>query len=405
MKEILRTQVHIIRREHRLYDYCDDMCFKSKNLYNRANFIIREEFIKNNNLFSAFDINKMIKGEDVFKALPAKTSQQTVILLGSNWKSFFRSIKDWSKNKSKYCGKPNLPKFKDKNGRRVVTFDYTQGSFKDGKYYFPRRDRQKIEYIETGIQKRYLRFVRIVPCGNCYKIEVVYKKEIIDKSSYNNNHISIDLGIDNLATLTNNIGLQPIVINGRILKSINQFYNKERSKALGYVGRGISKRIKKIDTKRNNIVEDHLHKVSRYIINYCLENKIDNIVIGRNKDWQRNSNIGKKNNQGFVQIPFENLIKKIQYKAEENGIRVEVISEEYTSKSSFIDGDILPTKFGDYEFSGKRIYRGLYKSKDGILINADVNGSYNILRKRISEFKYDDRVEGMALYPIRCNIV
>jgi putative transposase len=381
------------------------MCFKSKNLYNRANYIVRQEFIDNGKWISPFDLNKMLKSEDAFKELPAKTSQQIMILLGKNWKSFFRGIKDWKGNRHKYCGKPNLPKYKKKNGRQIVFFDYTQGIFKEGRYYFPRRDRKKIEYIEMNIFKDKFKLLRIVPYGNCYKIEIVYEKETLDKIEFNNNYIAIDLGINNLATLTNNIGLQPIVINGRILKSINCYYNKIRSKAMSYISKGTSNKIKKIDVKRNNIVNTYMHKISRWIINYCLANNIDNVIIGRNKDWQRNINIGHKNNQTFAQIPFENLIRKIIYKAEENGIKVIVTSEEYTSKSSFIDNDILPNIKGDYIFSGKRKNRGLYKSKNGELINADVNASYNILRKCNPEFVFNDRIKGISLYPIRLNIV
>jgi putative transposase len=388
-----------------LFKYCDDICLKSKNLYNYANYILRQEFIINKKIIFSNDLNKQLKNTEQFQALPAKTSQQILILLGKNWKSFFRSIKDWSKNKNKYTGRPNLPKYKDKNGRQIVFFDYMQGSFGNDKYYFPRKDREKREFIETKINKKYFRLLRIVPYGNCYKIEIVYQKEIEEKQNCNNNYLAIDLGVNNLATLTNNIGLQPIVINGKILKSINCYYNKIRSKAMSYIGKGTSSRIKKMDFKRNNIVNNHLHKISRWIVNYCLKNNIDNIVIGRNQDWQRNSKMGKKNNQLFVQIPFEDLIKKISYKAEENGIRIKIIPEQYTSKSSFIDNDIIPEKFGNYDFFGNRINRGLYKSKNGMLINADVNGSYNVLRKCNPEFKYDDRIEGISLYPIRLNIV
>lgn len=346
----------------------------------------------------------MLKSTDEFKALPAKTSQQIIILLGKNWKSFFKGVKDWSKNKEKYCGKPNLPKYKNKNGRQIVFFDYTQGKFKDKKYYFPIREGEDKNYIDTNIDKKNFKLLRIIPYGNCYKIEIIYKKEIKEKIEYNNNYLAVDLGVNNLATLTNSIGSQPIVINGRILKSINCYYNKIRAKAMSYVGKRTSNRIKKIDTKRSNIIETHLHKISRWIINYCLQNNIENVVIGRNKDWQRNSNLGRKNNQLFAQIPFEELIRKISYKAEEAGIKIWIVSEEYTSKVSFIDNDIIPIKHGEYEFSGKRKKRGLYKSKDGILINADVNGSYNILRKCNPEFIYNDGIKGISLYPIRQNV-
>lgn len=390
-----------------MFKYCDEACFKSKNLYNYANYLIRQEFLNNNRIISAFELNKMLKTHKTFKALPAKTSQQIIIQLCYNWKSFFKAIKQWKKNKNEFCGKPNLPKYKKKNGRNIVYFDYMQGSFQDGKYYFPVKGGNKSvknEYIETNITKEQFKQLRIVPYGSCYKIEIVYEVEVPDTKETNNKYLAIDLGVDNLATLTNNIGLRPIVINGRILKSINNYYNKIRAKAQSYIGVGTSKRIQRIDFKRNNIVNTHMHKISRWIINYCLDNNIQNIIIGKNHDWKHSSKMNNVSNQRFIQIPFENLINKIKYKAEEKGIKVIMVDEKYTSQASFIDNDDLPDNINKYEFSGRRIYRGLYKSKGGILINADVNGSYNILRKGNPEFKYDDRIKGVSLHPIRLNI-
>jgi putative transposase len=147
-----------------------------------------------------------------------------------------------------------------------------------------------------------------------------------------------------------------------------------------------------------------MHRISRWIVNYCFDNNIQNIIIGKNWDWKRNCDIGQVNNQIFCQMPFDDLVDKIIYKSEEKGINVDVVCEQYTSKSSFIDNDIIPVLFDKYEFSGKRVKRGLYKSKDATLINADVNASYNILRKGNPEFKYDDRIQGISLYPIRLNV-
>jgi putative transposase len=367
-------------------------------------FIVKEQFLKDGKIVFPEELKKLLKTEDCFKALPAKTSQQVIINMGYNWKSFFKSIKRWSKNKNGYTGMPHLPSYKKKDGRNIITVDYMQGKFKDGKYYFPvRKGTKKEHYIETNIQKENFVLLRIIPCGSCYKIAVVYRKQAEEKRA-NNNYIAIDLGINNLVTLVNNTGLRPVVVNGRILKSINCYYNKLFAQASSYIGRGTSNRIQRITAKRNNIVWTHFHRISRWIINYCLENQIDNIVIGRNKDWQRDSNIGKKNNQTFVQIPFEQLIQNIQYKAEEVGINVKIIPEQYTSKSSFLDNDIIPNKKGDWIFSGKRIKRGLYRSANGTLINADVNGAYNILRKCIPERFNSDGIVGVSLHPVRVNI-
>ena len=260
-------------------------------------------------------------------------------------------------------------------------------------------------YIQTNINKEDFRQIQIVPCGSCYKISIVYRKELVADMESNNNYVAIDLGVDNLATLTNNIGLQPIVINGKTIKSINQYYNKKLSKLKSYVGNKSSNRIKNLSVKRNNIINTHFHRISRYIINYCIQHNIKSIVIGKNERWKQKSKMNKRSNQKFIHVPFETLISQLTYKGEDVGIKVITVKEQYTSKSSFIDNDPLPTKMGIYEFNGKRIKRGLYKSKNGLLINADVNGSYNILRKCNPQFNYDERIEGISLYPVRVNII
>ena len=396
MNSLTRVEKHVIKKGHRLYRYCDDLCFKSKNLYNYTNYLMRKEFVETGKLKSAFDYNKLLKNEDVFRELPSKTSQQVIIKLSQNWKAFFKSIKDWSKNKSKYTGKPKLPKYKEKNGRNIVMFDYQQGTLKNGKFKFPKTDL----YIETDIPKEQFRQVQIVPYGSCYKITIIYRKKIEVKECSKSNYLAIDLGVDNIATLTNNIGQQPIVINGKVIKSINQYYNKKLGKYRSCVPNSTSNRIQKLNVKRNNKIDTHFHRISRFIVDYAKGIDIGIIVIGRNKDWQRNTNIGRKNNQNFVSIPFEKLIYQIQYKAEELGIEVIVNEESYTSKASFIDGDKM-TK--GTEFSGKRISRSLYKSKSGTIINADANGSYNILRKCNHQFSYEV-VEGVSLHPIRLTV-
>jgi putative transposase len=377
------------------------MCFKSKNLYNYANYILRQEFINNRNIIYSFDLNKQLKTHEAFKALPAKTAQQIIIKLGHNWKAFFKSVKIWSKNKSNYCGKPSLPKYKKKDGRNVIFFDYMQGKWIENKYYFPCQDEL---FIETSVIKSEFVQCQIIPCGNCYKISIIYRKEKTQLDNQNNSILAIDLGINNVATLTNNIGLNPIIINGRVIKSINNFYNKEFAKAQSYAPRMSTKGTRKLSFKRNNIIDTHTHRISRWIIDYCIQYNISTIVIGTTFDWKRKMNIGVKNNQTFHEVPYIKLISKIQYKAEDVGITVKFVDEKYTSKSSFIDNDLLPEEFGDYQFSGKRIKRGLYKSKNGVLINADVNGSYNILRKCNPEFSYD-RIKGLALIPARINTV
>lgn len=381
------------------------MCFKAKNLYNYANYIKKQCLKNNEKTQSAFDLNKELKSHEVFIQLPSKTAQQVILKLDKNWKSFYNAMKSYNKNNTMFCGKPKPPNYKDKNGRFVCEFDYMQIKFKDGKAYFQGRKEENLkledkQFIDTNVSPSDFKLLQIIPCGNCYKISLIYKVSDTEPKQDNGNYLAIDLGLNNFATCVNNKGIQPFVINGKVLKSENQYYNKLLAKANSYVGNKSSNRIKRIAFKRNNIINTHLHRMSRFIIRYCEAEEINTIVIGRNKDWKRDINLGKKTNQKFVQIPHEKFIDMVTYKAQEVGITVKVIDERYTSKSSFIDNDILPDKFGDYKFSGKRVKRGLYKSKEGILINADVNGAYNILRKSNSEFKYHDGIQDVSLHPI-----
>lgn len=391
-----RCETHVIKKNHRLFKYCDDICFKSKNLYNYVNYLMSQEFITEGKITSAYEFNKMLKNEEVFRALPAKTSQQIIMKLAKNWKSFFKAIKDWGKDKNKYTGRPSLPKYKEKNGRNIVMFDYQQCFVKNSRIKFPK---SKL-FIETSLSREQFKQIQIIPYGSCYKICIYYTIEVPEKKLYNDNYLAIDLGVDNLATLTNNIGLEPIIVNGKILKSINQYYNKVLSKARSYVGNQTSNRMKRISFKRNNIIETHFHIISRWIINYCSAYDIETIIVGKNKDWKRNSTMNKKSNQKFIQLPHERLIQMLKYKGEEIGIRVIEVEESYTSKASFMDNDGMVK---DIVFSGKRIHRGLYQSNNGALINSDVNGSYNILRKCNAQFSYES-IEGLSLIPVRLNI-
>jgi len=384
------------------------MCFKSKNLYNYANYFKRQAFINGEKIPSAFDLNKELKTHEPFKALPAKTAQQVIIKLDKNWKSYYKGLKEYKKNNSNFCGMPKIPKYKDKNGKFICEFDYMQIIIKYNKAYFQGLKSEKLKlkdklFIETKVNERDFKLLQIIPYGNCYKISLVYEANEVNLKEDNNNYMAIDLGLNNLATCVNNLGLKPIIINGKILKSENQYYNKEISKARENANGKSTNKIKKLSFKRNNIVDTHMHRISRYIVNYCIENNINTIIIGENKDFKRNINIGNKNNQNFVYIPHKKIIDMITYKSADVGINVKLTEESYTSKASFIDNDILPTKFGDYEFSGKRIRRGLYQSKDGVLINADVNGAYNILRKCNQGFKYD-LIQDLSLNPIIINI-
>jgi len=239
--------------------------------------------------------------------------------------------------------------------------------------------------LKTKILKKDIQQVRIIPYPTCYVIEIIYNKEIkICKNLDNNIYLSIDLGINNLiACVANKSDVEPVLIKGKILKSINQYYNKTKAKLQSYIdNKGISNRIKKLIFKRNNRVANYLHHTSRFVINYCLENGIKTITIGKNDGWKQSINIGKVNNQKFVSIPFNTLIQQIEYKAEEVGIEVILTEESYTSK---VDHLAFETMKYHSKYLGGRVKRGLFKSSTGLILNADINGALGILRKVIGD--------------------
>ena len=382
--KLSRVERHIIVKSEIL----EELTHKSKNLYNYANYLIRQYFFETGKLLKEFELTTQLAKDNQidYRDMPtAQSAQQTIKLLFKNWKSFFKAIKDYKKNPSKYKGRPKLPKYKDKKGHNIVVFTNQNCKIKtdekgENYVYFPKKT--GLEPIKTKIEGN-LKQVRIIPQATCFIVEIVYEKEFQKVVEENNRVLSIDLGLNNLVTTFNNIGEKPFIVRGKIIKSINQYYNKKKAKLMSYIGdKGTSNQIKKLTLKRNNKINDYLHKTSKIIIDYCLLNDISKIVIGNNKDWKQNINIGKKNNQNFVSIPFEKLITQIEYKAEEVGIEVLTTEESYTSKIDHLAKEELKKQ---ENYLGKRVKRGLFKSSTGRFINADVNGAIGIFRKVVPD--------------------
>ncbi len=245
-----------------------------------------------------------------------------------------------------------------------------------------------------------LREVRIIPKGKDYILEIVYNKEINPEPLNKEKIIAIDLGVSNLVTVVNNNGIKPFVIKGGVVKSTNQYYNKERSRIQSIYDRQgikIGKAIQKLSNKRNKKINDYLHRVSKKVIDCCVEKKIGTVIIGYNPDWKQKCQLGKRNTQNFVTIPFYRFIHQLTYKAEEHGITVIKQEESHTSKCSFLDDESI-THHDKY--LGKRISRGLFQSRQGIIINADVNGAYNILKKAFPK-AFANGIEAVGLQPTR----
>lgn len=380
---MILTERHIIKKNDCRFEDLQNICKLSKNLYNVALYKIRQQFFEDGKFLTSFSLDGILrKNQDIdYNALPQKVSQQTLKMVEQNFKSFFGLLK--LKAKGKYDEKVRLPKYLNKDGYFVTTYTNQAISKKALKEGFIQFSKTNIR-IKTDVKD--VQQVRIVPKGNHIVVEVLYVVKEKDLKDDNGRYCSIDLGVGNLATIGSNV-LKPIIINGKPLKSVNQYYNKQLAKLKSELKNEnkTSRRIKSLTEKRNNKVNDYLHKASRLIVNYLVSNNISTLVIGKNKEWKQNANIGKRNNQNFIQIPHTRFIDLITYKCKLEGITVIVKEENYTSKCSFMDNEPIK-KHSNY--LGKRIKRGLFQTKEKRLINADVNGSLNILRKVVGEFQY-----------------
>ena len=399
-----RVERHIIYPKNPYYKMLDEFCFKSKNLYNFANYQIRQKFCTEGKYISYNQIDKLLKQENMdfdYRNMPtAQSAQQILRLLDKNWKSFFKAIKDWSKHKEKYTGRPKLPNYLSKNGRYSLILTNMNCKLKYKQIHFPKCFNGFV--LNTKVTN--LQQVRILPRYNYIIVEVVYQIEVQKLKQDNGRYISIDIGLDNFATIGNNVGTIPIILNGKGLKSINQYYNKKISHYRKIAKRmnnlDYTKRMNKLTIKRNNKINDFIHKVSKWVVDYALALNVNTIIIGNNKNWKRESKMSKKVNQSFVGIPHQDFINKIIYKVENVGIKVILTEESYTSGTSFLDRE-LPIK-ENYNKS-RRIHRGLFKSNNGTLINADLNASYQIMKK-VFPNAFTEGIEGVGLHPIRVNV-
>lgn len=346
---------------------------------------------------------KLCKENQVdFRNLPSVVSQQVVAQVFSVTKSWIRSKKEYEKNPSKFLSRPKLPKYKRGKKQNMVVFTTSACRLKsDGYIHFVK---SIISPIKTRIGDNKLCQVRIIPQATCYVVEVIYEKKEQDLNLNKDNVLSIDLGLNNLCTCISNVGISPFIVNGKVIKSFNQWYNKKKARLMSLIGdKGTSRRINKMTCYRNCWISDKIHKISRYIIDICRSNNIGTIVIGQNRGWKQEINLGKRINQKFVEIPFSDLINKISYKAKLIGINLITHEESYTSKIDHMAFE--PLKKQD-AYLGKRKRRGLFQSSIGKLINADINGAIGIGRKVFGD-SYVSRIidSGLAFNPIRINIL
>ena len=386
----LKQQVkHLSKKEFRNLKY---LCHIAKNLKNQAIYNVRQHYFNNKKYLSYSENYKMLKNSENYKKLNSNMAQQILKEVDESFKSFFALLK-LAKN-GQYNGKIKLPNYLDKDGFTTLVIGFVR--LKDDMLIVPYSNSFRKTHKEIAIKLppvlkgKKIKEIRIIPKQHSryFEIQYIYEVEEVQRELNKENVLGIDLGIDNLCTCVTNTGVS-FIIDGRKLKSINQYYNKINAKLQSIKDKQKIERTtlrqKRITRKRNNRINDYLSKAARTIVNYCLNNDIGKLVLGYNEDFQRKSNIGSINNQNFVNIPYGKLRDKLIYLCKLYGIEFKLQEESYTSKASFFDGDEIPIydkeNLQEYIFSGKRIKRGLYQTSTGKLINADCNGALNILRK------------------------
>ena len=395
-EEAIRVETHQIKEGEPFYNWAMQECTLNTSLYNRAIYILRQAFtghhenipeytdlIKKDRFIGKQALANRMRSlkESVYSAMlkdnEAMLTVQRCAELFSNW---FKALNSYKKNPEKFIARPRIPRKKKEIDKLFsVAFTYMDARIqKDGTINIRRDFKLPIKTKLTSLQE-----LRLVPKQGCVEIQIFYKKQFSQADLDYDKAVGIDIGIDNLMAVTSNEGSISHLVNGRPLKSINQYYNKTKAEIESKLAERelkSSKKLRRLTLKRNNKIKDYMHKASRAVVNLMVYNKIGNCFIGHNTNWKQEVNIGKKNNQNFVSIPHTKLIGMLTYKAEEVGINVETHNESHTSKCSFLDNEDI---CHHDEYLGKRMKRGMFVSSDGRMLNADINGAANILRRGI----------------------
>ena len=388
----VKQQVKHLSKED--YIIIRELCHTAKNLVNEAIYNIRQYYFTEGEFLKYEKNYTLLKNSPNYKALNSNMAQQILKEVDGMFKSFFGLLKLAKQKKYAFTG-CKLPYYLPKDGYTTLIIGFVR--FNGNKLILPfsnsfRKTHKSVEItIPPVLLDKTIKEIRIIPKANArfFEIQYIYEAECIQRNLNTNNALALDLGVNNLVTAVSNSG-KSFIIDGRRLKSINQWFNKENARLQSikdkqHFGKKSTTRQKTIARNRNNKVNDYINKTARKVIDYCINNDIGTLIVGYNETFQRNSHIGKQNNQNFVNIPYGQLRNKLEYLCKLNGIIFVKQEESYTSKASFWDRDNIPVYNADnpkeYQFNGRRLHRGLYKTTSGKIINADVNGALNIMRK------------------------
>lgn len=366
----------------------DALCRVSNDLYNQANYIIKQELNKSSNWIRYYELDRIMKvtenleHEINYRKLKAQVAQQILRILDKNWSSYFRSLKAFKKDRSKFKGQPRSPGFLKRGDRNLLIYTNQCSQIKGNKIILD----ENISISIPEVDKDFSKFsqVRILPRKDRYEIEIIYKVDCANFELDQSNYLSIDLGVNNLAACISKD--KSFLLDGKSIKSVNQFFNKTVAKNKSFRdkkgGKTCRRKSNELSNHREFSIRDQFHKMTRLLVNYCIVKNIGAIVCGYNKRWKDSIDIGKVSNQKFTSIPHKLFLDMLKYKCELVGIVLVCQEESYTSKC---DGLALEPVKKHKVYLGKRIKRGLFQSSVGKLINADIGGALNTLRKVIGD--------------------
>ncbi len=416
MRKLYKTQSNQIRQLSKdQYNLLRKMCWHSARLYNFGLYSVRQNFLETKTYLPYPQNYHHCKTNENYQILPSVMGQQTLKIVDRSFKSFFGLLK--AKKQGKYQSRISVPRYLPKDGYFQLVIPKNGFQIKDDKVHIGISRQLKEETglknivlnFPTQIEKERVQEIRIIPQQKAtfFKMEVVYEVKEQSVNLNQDNVLSIDIGLSNLATCYDVSNNRAFIMDGKKLKSINYYWNKQNAKLQGIKDKqnikGYTKQQFLLKRKRENRVKDVMRKTAKYILDYCIEHDIGAIVVGHNKGWKQEVNMGKRNNQNFVQVPFGFLLSILESKCQEYGLRYLETQESHTSKCSAIDNEQV--KHHD-EYLGKRVKRGLFKSKDGFLINADLNGAINIVRKsKVTSMEFTpEMIKSIVAFPKRIRV-
>ena len=388
----VKQQVKHLSKED--YRTIRELCHIAKNLTNEAIYRVRQYYFAEGKFLKYEKNYALLKSSENYKLLNSNMAQQILKEVDGSFKAFF-SLRKLAKQEKYFFKDCKLPHYLPKDGYTTLVIGFVR--LNGNKLILPfsnsfKKTHKAVEItIPPVLLDKKVKEIRVIPKANArfFEIQYIYEAECVQRNLNIQNALALDLGINNLVTAVSNTG-KSFILDGRKLKSLNQWFHKENARLQSikdkqHFGKRTTNRQKAIARNRNNKVNDYMNKAARKVINYCIANDIGTLVVGYNVTFQRNSHIGKQNNQNFVHIPYGRLRDKLSYLSKRNGIAYVEQEESYTSKASFWDKDKIPVYNDDnpkeYQFSGSREHRGLYQTSNGKFLNADVNGALNIMRK------------------------